>query len=545
MNNKQLKGSIIALFLLTITTVFSQKIPSISKDNQLIVNEKPFIMLGGELHNSSSSSMEYMESKWKNLVDMNLNTVLAAISWEMIEPQEGVYDFSSLDNLVVKAREHNLKLVILWFGTWKNACSSYAPEWVRMDTKRFFRSEVNGEKLNHISCFCKEALDADSKAFAKLMSRIKETDEKEQTILSVQVENEVGMRWIDDKTRMMPRDMSPKANEAYTKQVPTELMSFLEKNRSILLPEFIKIWARSNFKSSGTWTEIFLADAPEVFMAWHSSSYVNKVAEAGKKIYPLPMFANVWNTFGKVYEDEFSNTYPSGSAVPKMLPVWKAGAPFIDAIAPDFYRESKLDFMKVINQYKKMNNPLLVPEISKKQSSVMPIYTMGMGAICYSPFGIDGGEIDTELTASYAFLRDFAPYLAKYHGTGKMTGFYGESESERIEMGKYVVKVDYGNNDWGVATETKKGSSGIIIAVSEDEFIVVGNGRITVSFETKSGKPKKTEILNAYELVFKNNQWVKERRLNGDETGSGAWHHTKVYYHRGISVKSIKVFSYE
>src|SRR5215475_9601296 len=87
---------------------------------QLIVDEKPFLILGGELHNSSSSSVAYMKPVWPRLAAMHMNTALLPVAWETIEPEEGKFDFSVVDGLLEGARAQNMKVVVLWFGAWKN-----------------------------------------------------------------------------------------------------------------------------------------------------------------------------------------------------------------------------------------------------------------------------------------------------------------------------------------------------------------------------------------------------------------------------------------
>ena len=106
---------------------------------QLIVDGKPFLALGGEVHNSSSSSVEYMKPIWPRLGSMHLNTVVVPVAWETIEPQEGRFEFSVVDGLLEGARSNHLRLVVLWFGAWKNTFSSYVPAWVKTDEERFPR----------------------------------------------------------------------------------------------------------------------------------------------------------------------------------------------------------------------------------------------------------------------------------------------------------------------------------------------------------------------------------------------------------------------
>ena len=103
---------------------------------QLIVNGKPFLMLGGELHNSSMGGVEYMRPIWKRMADANLNTVIASASWELVEPKEGEYDFVLVDSMIVGARREGLKLIVLWFATWKNGMSTYVPTWIKNDPEK-------------------------------------------------------------------------------------------------------------------------------------------------------------------------------------------------------------------------------------------------------------------------------------------------------------------------------------------------------------------------------------------------------------------------
>ena len=94
------------------------------RTTQLVVDGSPFLVLGGELRNSSASSLGYMEPLWTKLAALHLNTLLTPVSWELIEPEEGKFDFALVDGLIQRAREHQLRLILLWFGSWKNTYSS-------------------------------------------------------------------------------------------------------------------------------------------------------------------------------------------------------------------------------------------------------------------------------------------------------------------------------------------------------------------------------------------------------------------------------------
>ncbi|MFT3737472.1 MAG: beta-galactosidase [Breznakibacter sp.] len=262
-------------------------LPRIKQQNgisQLFIDGKPFTMLSGELGNSSTSDKAYMDPIWPMMREMNLNTVLAPVYWELMEPNEGEFDFSLVDDMINRARNHHLKLVFLWFGTYKNSMSCYAPQWVKRDTKRFPRTLGKDGKPSEIaSPFHKPILDADTKAFTALMAHIKEVDAAENTVIMVQVENEIGQ--LPDA-----RDYSEAASKAFRSEVPVSLMDYLKKNKARLLSHVDQLWAKSNYKTKGTWEEVFgrsLA-TDELFIAWHYAVFAEQIAKAGKPSMAFP-----------------------------------------------------------------------------------------------------------------------------------------------------------------------------------------------------------------------------------------------------------------
>ena len=274
------------------------------KATQLIVKGKPFLILGGELGNSSASSINYMKPVWSKLVEMNLNTVVTPVYWELIEPEEGKFDFSLLDSLLINARKNSLKLVLLWFGTWKNSMSCYVPQWVKKDYKNFPRSrDKNGNGLEILTPFDKRNLEADKRAFKTLLAHLKEVDLEEQTVLMVQVENEIAM---------IPtaRDHHQLADEAFKGAVPEELMHYIIENKKTLQNNIREAWDRNGNKNSGAWEEVFGKglSTEEIFMAWYYGQYANEVAKAGKAAYSLPMYVNAALNRPNLQPGE----YPSG-----------------------------------------------------------------------------------------------------------------------------------------------------------------------------------------------------------------------------------------
>ena len=294
---------------------------------------------------------------------MNLNSVLAPIYWELIEPQEGRFDFALVDSIIYSARKYDLKLVPLWFGSWKNSMSCYAPMWVKSDQQRFPRSRTkDGQAMEILTPFSEENRNADSRAFAALMKHIRQVDEKEQTVIMVQVENEIGM--IPDA-----RDYCAQANASFAAPVPTELISYLYKNKETLVPEFLHMWEKTNYQTAGTFAQVFGQGlhTDELFMAWHFSRYTNYVAQAGKKEYPLPMYVNA----ALIRPGYQPGQYPSAGPLPHLLDIWRAGAPQIDFLAPDIYFTG---FSEWCSKFDRSGNPLFIPEVGNEQSASNALY---------------------------------------------------------------------------------------------------------------------------------------------------------------------------
>jgi beta-galactosidase GanA len=322
-----LKLKLIILFVVIVVFVTplcaqQSQIPSLRRQGdatQLIVDGKPFLVLAGELGNSSASSVEYMRPNWPKLAAMNLNTVLMPVYWELVEPSEGKFDFTMVDALIQDARKSKLRIVPLWFASWKNSMSCYAPAWVKTNQRRFPRAQdKNGNGMEILSPFSKENVDTDARAFAAFMRHIREIDQNDHTVIMVQVENEIGM--IPDS-----RDRSAIANSLFNQAVPVALMDYLQAHKEQLIPEFRTVWATNGYRTRGTWEEIF-GKGPatdEIFMAWHFALYSERVTEAGKAEYPLPMFVNA----ALIRPGHMPGQYPSAGPLPHLIDVWRAGGP--------------------------------------------------------------------------------------------------------------------------------------------------------------------------------------------------------------------------
>lgn len=494
---------------------------------QLIVDSKPFLVLGGELHNSSSSSIEYMRPVWPRLAAMHLNTVLLPVAWETIEPQESKFDFKCVDGLLEGARQNNLKLIILWFGAWKNTYSSYAPAWVKTNTERFPRVQTSdGRSTERLSPFSATVRDADTRAFAQLMHHLREADGDTHTVLMVQVENEVGV--IPES-----RDHSPVANASFTAAVPPALISFLQKHRTELNPEFRATWEVAGARTAGTWQEVFgktsLTD--DLFMAWHYATYIEHVTAAGKAEYPLPMFANA----ALIRPNYEPGQYNSGGPLPHSIDVWHAGAPSLDLLSPDIYFN---EFALWAGRYARSGNPLFIPEAQGGSAGAAnALYAFGhLSAIGFSPFGIDDqGNAPLDLVGItnpsehldnsaisyvYASLSSLAPTILEKQASGGIIAALIESEAQRsarLSIGDYIASITRA----GSASSAGTRLAAVFMQNGPNEFIVTGSGDAQVTFSTDKPGPPIVGIESIDEEFFKDGAWVPGRRLNGDENSQG------------------------
>jgi hypothetical protein len=562
---------LILVILLASTMTFSQKkqLPYLTSENgktEFIVNGKPYLMFAGELHNSSAGSAHYMRPIWKNMREKNLNTVIVPVSWEQIEPEEGKFDLSIVDSMLAGARKQQLRLIILWFGSWKNANSSYVPGWVKTNTAKYPLVEAQGGRIqNTLSPFSENSLEADRKAFTELMNYIKKADAKQQTVVMMQVQNEVGILGS-------PRDYSEIANKAFNEPVPASLMEYLQKNKQKLYPGLLKTWEANGFKTSGSWEEVFGKGVrykgeewktncsfytEEIFMAWNIASYIGKIAQAGKNAYALPMFANAW-----IKQPRATNPgrYPSGGPLPQVLDIWRAAAPSIDFIAADIYAVEEFDW--VCQEFSLSGNPLFIPETTTGlAASARALYAFGKyDAMCYAPFGIDGNGIfnsadpnDKSLMKVYDVLNNLSPTISKYRGSDKMTALYlGEGDTDTsVEMGDYEVFVSRFSSAglfkktggrFGISGEEDRSPAGLlIIKLADNEFLVaggVGGMQVTVS-ASKNNKALYSDYLSVDEIKYENGKTI-EHRLNGDETALGG----PIIKPGEVKIFKIKMYTY-
>jgi len=515
---------------------------------QLIVKGKPFLMLAGELHNSSLSSAEYMSTVWPNMKRMNVNTLLGSVTWEMIEPTEGRFDFSELDRVILDARRYDMHLVLLWFGSFKNAMSTYVPQWVKRDVKRFPRVHVEDdegtlETIELISPFNERAWEADAKGFTALMRHLKDFDREHNTVIMVQVENETGL--LGDS-----RDRSRIANDLFKKPVPQDLLAHLQRKgelHHLFKKRFPQLCNAVPGKS--TWEDAFGKgiDAEELFMADAFSRYVGIVAAAGKAEYPLPLYTNVWLNFDDPSILDLAGVplgngtptvagggakagvYPSGGPCPHALDLWKYNAPALDFIAPDLYLH---DYEAVCQQYRHQNQPLFIPEQKRDEKGARRVWLAygTYGAIGCSPFGIDSSSAeDSPLTCTYGLLRSVSKHIlqAQANSPEDIMGFFFD-EVDDEKKGKEQWMRQFGEFEVTVNRAFVFGKpgpgAGILIHQGSGKFLMIGKG-FQVTFKSRNPKSTFTGILRSEEKTVDELGDLRTARImNGDETRSGEFY---------------------
>lgn len=482
------------------TTTTQYQAPHLEKRGsvtQLIVKDQPWLILGCELHNSTSSNREYMYQYWDKLKDSGINTVLAVVAWEQLEPQEGVFDFTEVDYLINDARAHDMKLALLYFGSWKNGFTSYTPTWVKRDTKRFPLAQTpEGKKIPILSTFGEETCKADAKAYATLMRHIREIDAKEQTVVMMQMENEVGLHGHT-------RDFCPEANAAMAKLegVPEDIVKAGNQDR-----------------------------IDEAFMAYHYAKYMDRITEAGKAEYDIPVFVNAWIVQP---EDTRPGNYPSGGPQAQNHQIYREAAPHIDLLCPDIYLD---DYPAVAALYTQNGNTFFVPESRDGQNGAAnAAYTIGrMGGIGYSPFGYES-KADAESNATfrefYKKIGSISQKVLKAQAEGKISATWLKGSNPMVVKDTIVLGgvrvvtelVSSGMRNGGAPQLTggtyDPSAIGYVVAIEEEDgslLFLGSNARVYFlpleDGDTTVGLAKVTEgDFNA------NGEWIEGRWLNGDE----------------------------
>jgi beta-galactosidase GanA len=518
----------------------AQGLPRLAQQDgraSLIVDGKPFLMLGAQVDNSSGWAQR-LSAVWPAAERMRLNTLEVPVYWEQMEATKGTFDFSVVDAILRQARDHKVHLVLLWFGTWKNGKMHYAPDWVKSDTASYPRMITkDGKPIDVLSPNAPANLEADKSAFVALMHHLAQAD-PQHTVIMMQVENESG-------SLGSVRDFSPAAQKLFISPVPEALI-------------------RGLHKQPGTWAQVFGPDADETFAAWSVATNINAVAAAGKRELALPMYVNNWLKSPRAYPIQTipGEDYPSGGPTINMHPVWKIAAPALDLLAPDIYVPNSENYQAVMREFHTPNNPLLVPEslgfepFPGASGYARPLFfAIGQGAIGFANFGLDRVNLtpplNPEILASIegfrllgSFDRELAAlaFAGKVHTAVEDNGIaqrkidFGAGTDQTRVLISYPPAYDPPAAPVSTTSDTSHLHEGraIVAQLGPNEFLV-GGIDCRVQFLPDVHSPRQMQLLRVEEGRYDNETWIPSRLWNGDETdyglnfgGTGSLLHVKV-----------------
>jgi beta-galactosidase GanA len=512
-----------AVSAFAIQSASAQEMPRLVQEQgraALMVDGKPFWVLGAQVDNSSGWP-ERLKAVWPAAETMRLNTLEVPVYWEQMEPERGRFDFTVVDAILEQAREHHIRLVLLWFGTWKNGKMHYVPEWVKSDTTTYPRMKTkDGRAIDVLSPNAPANLAADRDAFVALMRHLREAD-PQHAVIMMQVENESGSLGA-------VRDFGAVAQKEFEGQVPAELLRGLKKS------------------GSGTWSQVFGDDADETFAAWSVARYIGQIAAAGKKELPLPMYANNWLKSPRAYPISTvpGEDYPSGGPTINMMDVWKIAAPSLDLIAPDIYVPSSERYRTVMQEFHRPDNPLMIPESlgfepfpGASGYARYLYYALGDGAIGFANFGLDRIHVDGPMNAETASQVNGFRLLGSFDRELAVLAFAGKVKTAVEEPGISQKELDFGS--WravvsfppsydppAAPVSTTSDTTGLkagrvmIASLGADEFLVAGID-CRVQFAPPSHAGKQMQLLRIEEGRYDGITWIPSRLWNGDETDYG------------------------
>jgi beta-galactosidase GanA len=408
--------------------------------------------------------------------------------------------------------------VLLWFGASKNTSPSYAPEWVKSDTKRFPRMITKDGKTHYVlTPLAVSTLQADSRAFAALMRHIRETD-PQHTVIMVQVENETG-------SYQSPRDFSPEANRLFAQPVPAAV-------------------AKQEGKR-GTWTQVYGWKADQAFNSWYTARYVDQVAAAGQAELDLPMYANA--ALSDPFKEEGAQYGASGGPNWNVIDIWKAAAPHLSLVAPDIYDRDEKVYLAQLDHYARADNALFVPENGNAAEYSRFLWlALGKGAIGWAPFGMDATgysnfplgakQLDADTLEAFAskyrllapVARDWAQLSFEHPAIGFAKPKDGADQVATLGRWKLTAMYgmwEFGERDWtwiDIPPNPKKDQpvgGAAVIQLAPDEFLVAGSDlRLRFSLAQPGDN---VQLLDVEEGTFENRRWVMKRRWNGDQIDYG------------------------
>ncbi|MDR1899759.1 MAG: DUF5597 domain-containing protein [Treponema sp.] len=455
----------------------------------LYVDGKPFIILGLQWDCDGCYTPEDMDPFFEHGKKMGLNTASLLLYWREIEPNEGEYHFEMLDHRIEMARKFNMKIVLVWFASFKNGDLTYAPDYIRADHKRFSKViDKDGHvHTNHCCPTAAETHRRDELALIEVFNHLKKVD-SDHTVIVFQIENETGIFGTD---------------RCFCNTCSAE-------------------YAKFDYDAK------YGVRAGEFFSAKCIAEYCDSLTKTIKDIYPIPVYMNAW--LNKMYKNEKAGIeYPSGGPIPPVLDIYFQTIKYIDFISPDIYQYGYKDFNYFCKVYTRKNNPLYVAECATGKGARTEknvFYALGdYAAIGYDPWAInrccpgfmtvplvntvDGRWSDEayELHKSYKMIGDAMEPIVMAQNTSNLKIFVQED-------GDNGVILQFGDVDAEVVYDHPHNAArGMIIRRSAEEFIVIGAG-VNVSFSREGGE--RVSVSSVESGAFEGDTWISRYRLSSE-----------------------------
>lgn len=422
----------------------------------LYVDDQPFLILSLQLNCDSCYDEQTIDRLMRNARKMGCNAVALLLYWRLIEPREGAFDYSILKAMLQSAHKYNLRIVLVWFGSYKNAAMHYAPDWILNDPATYTRVIAqDGTQIPYVACYnCEALIEKDKRAVVHVFEYLKKHDADHRVIL-FQVNNETGILGGSARCHC------PVCEEKY---------------------------------QAGQYEARYGNLADEAFTAEWNLKFQERIAQAAKAVYPLPCYLNAWLAFPT--PDSIGGvTYPAGGPNYRVLDVYLEQKKHIDFVSPDIYATGFRDFHRICGDYKQPGNPLYVAEHalgSTSRACKNIYYAFGeFAALGIDPWAIDCAYPDMmekplcdlvherwndeayELLTAFMPIRDAMVPIANNMGTQKLK-YWVQEESETelaLDFGDVFVKIQYANPQNGQ-------SRGMAIRISESRFVVLGSNSV-------------------------------------------------------------------
>ena len=315
-----------------------------------------------------------LSASFARVREMGANTVLAAVAWDLFEPEEGLFDTTLIDEMLAACRREGLRLIPLWFGAWKNGQSTYAPAWVKTNIDRFPRAEIGDEgPVEHLSPFGvgnghsrRGGVPGADGASAGGGSG--------GTVVMVQVENEVGL--LGDS-----RDRSALADRDWSESVPAAVLAAISAAASPPRARGMgrRRIARDRVMGRGIRR---LTHSPRSLHGTRlRPPHRDRRRSRPRRVRDSPLrqrmaeqptgvgFARSGRASREPEEPVVTmaggaqpGTYPSGGPLPRVAPIWTAPAPSLDFLAPDIYFG---DPDTIFDEFRRVASRLFIPEMRR------------------------------------------------------------------------------------------------------------------------------------------------------------------------------------